>query len=274
MAQGSVATSSAKFVFAVLQLAAMSDAPLSTTEISRRLRVPVNKAYRAAITLESAGYLRRHQPDGKFEIGPVAEQLVFAAFQQFHLREAVAPYLRQIATSAEATTSLAVRVGWYAVNLALVESSGNVVSRKRRLGRAALLDTVAGGLAIIACLSPDDVKRFLAFADRHKPTSSAVRRVNLKRLAAFKRTGFVTAFADSKQLLALAIPLRDSNGDPAASITIEAPASRDVPLDGDPHIKDWLEIAVRAEKILRANPEKFANPFALLDPDEIIFAIS
>jgi DNA-binding IclR family transcriptional regulator len=247
-------TTSAKFVFAVLRLAATSNAPLSIAEISRRLSVPVNKAYRAAITLESAGYLRRHQPDGRFEIGPVAEQLVFAAFQQFHVREAIAPYLRQIATSAEATTSLAVRIGWYAVNLALVESSGNVVSRTRRLGRAALLDTIAGGLAILAYLPSDQVKRFHAFVDRHKPTSSLARRANQRRLAAFKRAGFATAFAANNQLFALAVPLRDSNGEPTASVTIEAPASRRVPLDADPLMKDWLEIAGRAERVLRADP--------------------
>jgi DNA-binding IclR family transcriptional regulator len=274
MAQDSVATSSAKFVFAVLRLAATSDAPLSITEISRRLRVSVNKAYRAAITLESAGYLRRHQPDGRFEIGPVAEQLVFAAFQQFHIRHAVAPYLRQIATSAEATTSLAVRVGWYAINLVLVESGGNVVSRTRRLGRVALLDTVAAGLAILACLPSDQLKYFLAFADRHRQTSSPAHRANQKGLAAFKRAGFATAFEADRRFFALAIPLRDSNGDPTASITIEAPASRQVPLDADPLINDWLKIAARAETILRADPGKFANPFASLDPDQIVFAAS
>ena len=274
MAQDSVATTSAKFVFAVIRLAATSDAPLSITEISRRLRVPVNKAYRAAITLESAGYLRRHHPDGRFEIGAVAEQLVFAAFQQFHSREAVAPYLRQIATSAESTTSLAVRIGWYAVNLALVESGSNVVSRTRRLGRPALLDTVAGGLAILACLPSDQVKHFLAFADRHQSVSFPASRASQKRLAVFRRAGFATSFANNKQLFVLAIPLRAADGNPMGSITVEAPASREVPLDADPLVRDWLEIATRAEKILRADPEKFANPFAFLDPDKIVFVTS
>ena len=147
MAQGSAVTASARFVFSVLRLAAAADAPLSVTEISRRLGVPVNKAYRAAVTLENAGYLRR--------ITPIAVDLksdrsrsnwCTRLFSSFTFAAAIAPYLRQIATSAEATTSLAVRIGWYAVTLALAESGSNVVSRARRLGRAALLDSDAGGL--------------------------------------------------------------------------------------------------------------------------------
>jgi DNA-binding IclR family transcriptional regulator len=271
MAQGSVATSSAKFVFSVLRLAAAADAPVSVTEISRRLCVSVNKAYRAAITLENSGYLRRNRLDGKFEIGPVSEQLIFAAFQQFPLRESVAPYLRQIATSADATTSLAVRIGWYTVTLALLESGTNVVSRTRRIGRASLLDRTAAGLAILACLPGEQVKRFFAFSARQQPTSAPNRTTTQRQLAAFRRFGFATAFATNKQLFALAIPLRAASGDPIGSILIEAPPNRDLALDEDPLGKDWIQIASQAEGVVRADPERFANPFASLDPDTITF---
>lgn len=272
MAQGSAVTASARFVFSVLRLAAAANAPLSVTEISRRLGVPVNKAYRAAVTLEDAGYLRRHPHSGRFEIGPVAEQLVYAGFQQFHLRAAIAPYLRQIATSAEATTSLAVRIGWYAVTLALAESGNNVVFRARRLGRAALLDSDAGGLAILAWLTPDEIKRFFFFAARHLSKTPPAVPTHQKRLAAFKRAGFATGSANNKQLQALAIPLRNAKGHPLASITVEAPLSRDTSLEADTLLKDWRDIVAQAERTLQSNPEKFATPYAFLDPDIIEFS--
>jgi DNA-binding IclR family transcriptional regulator len=272
MARGPAVTASARFVFAVLRLAAVADAPLSVTEISRRLGVPVNKAYRAAVTLESAGYLRRHAHTGRFEIGSVAEQLVYAVFQQFNIRGAIAPYLRLIATTAEATTSLAVRIGWYAVTLALAESRSNIVSRAPRLGRATLLDSDAGGLAILAWLTPDEVRQFFSFAANHPSQVSLAVPNHKKRLAAFKRAGFATGVANNKQLQALAIPLCDTNGRPVASITVEAPVSRALALEADPLLKDWRDIAAQAEVVVRANPETFANPYAFLDPDAVEFS--
>jgi len=272
MAQGSAVTVSAKFVFSVLRLAAVADAPLNVTEISRRLGVSVNKAYRAAVTLESAGYLRRHPQSGRFEIGSVAEQLVYAAFQQFHIRGAMAPYLRQIATSAEATTSLAIRIGWYAVTLALAESRSNIVSRARSLGRVTLLDSDAGGLAILAWLTPDELRDFFSFAANHLSQVSPATPIHQKRLAAFKRAGFATGAANNKQLQALGIPLCDARGRPVASITVEAPVNRALTLDADPLVKDWLDIAAQAEAVVRASSEKFANPYAFLDPNVIEFS--
>jgi DNA-binding IclR family transcriptional regulator len=271
MAQGSVTTSSARVVFSVLRLAAASDAPLGISEISRRLRISVNKAYRAATTLENSGYLRRNQFNGKFEIGPSAEQLIFAAFQQFPLRELVAPYLRQIATATDATTSLAVRVGWYAVTLALVESGTNVISRPRSLGGASLLDRTAAGLAILACLPGEQVKRFFVFSTHRRSKSAPNRTATQRQLTAFKRAGFVSGFDDTKQLFALGLPLRAANGDPVGSIFIEATANRQIPLNRDPAVKDWIKIAAQAEKVVRAEPERSASPFAALDPDEISF---
>jgi DNA-binding IclR family transcriptional regulator len=271
MAQDSTVTVSARFVFSVLRLVATANKPLGVTEISRHLSVPVNKAYRAAVTLENVGYLRRHASRGGFEIGAVAEQLVYAGFQVFRVRAAITPYLRQIATSAEATTSLAVRIGWYSVTLAFAESGSNVISRAQRFGRATLLDSDVGGLAILAWLMPAEIKRFLSFAAQHLSKSDLSASAYQKRLAAFKRAGFATASANNKRVQALGIPLRDVKGSPLGSITVEALVGRDIPLQADPLLKQWLEIVAQAEAVLHANPGQFATPYAFLDPDDIQF---
>jgi hypothetical protein len=37
-------------------------------------------------------------------------------------------------------------------------------------------------------------------------------------------------------------------------------------------VKDWLNIAAQAEGVVRASSEKFANPYAFLDPNVIEFS--
>jgi DNA-binding IclR family transcriptional regulator len=268
MAQKSAVTTSARLVFSVLRLIAAEKAPLGVSEISRRLDVPVNKAYRAAVTLEDAGYLKRQAHGRGFEIGPATERLVYGGFQQFPIRAAVSPYLRQLATSAQATASLAVRVGWYAITVAYAEGGRDVVPRARRLGRAVLLNEEAAGLAILGGLKAGDVRRFQTFAEKrvHRRTSRE------KKLVKAVRFGAPISVANNGQLYALAIPLRAQDGEPLASITVEAPISRGVPLDADPLLEDWLQIVAEAEATLRTHPEKFAAPYAELDPDQIDFS--
>jgi DNA-binding IclR family transcriptional regulator len=271
MTRNAAITASARFVFSVLRLAATADMPLSIADMSRRLDVSVNKAYRAAVTLERAGYLHRNA-DGRFEIGPVTEQLVYAAFEQFHIRPIVAPYLRQIATSAQATTSLAVRIGWYTVTLAVVESGSNIVSRKRRLGRASLIDSDARGLAILAWLPSAEVQKFFAFAARRSADAKRTPAISARRLAGMRFAGFAVMAPNTRQQVsALSIPLRDAAGQPIASITIDAPNGRAVPLNRDPLLKDWLEMAAQAEAAVRGRPG-FVAPYAFADPDVIDFA--
>lgn len=273
MARSATATVSARFVFTVLRLAAAADAPLSVAEISRRLGVSVNKAYRAALTLESAGYLRRNPDTARFEIGPAAERLVYAAFAQFHIRAALAPYLRQIATSAQATTSLVVPVGWYGLTLALVEGGSNVVSRARRLGRASLLNESPAGRVMLALLTASEVARFRAFAASYSARSApAAVEADDAHLAAIRAAGFDSVAPRTGQFNAIGMPLRDRDERPIAAIAIEAPPGRHVPLKADPLLADWLGMAAQAETLVRNNPEPYANPYALLDPDTIDFS--
>jgi DNA-binding IclR family transcriptional regulator len=270
MAQKPAVTTSARLVFAVLRLIAAEKTSLGVSEISRRLDVPVNKAYRAAVTLEDAGYLKRQARGRGFEIGPAAERLVYAGFQQFPIRTAISPYLRQLATSAEATASLAVRVGWYAITVAYAEGGRGVVPRARRLGRAVLLNEEAGGLAILGGLKPSDVRRFQSFASKRGGAHRGTSKTNKPAKAV--RFGVSMSIANNEQLYALAIPLRAGDSQPLASITVEAPVTRDVSLEADPLLKDWLQIVAEAEATLRTHPEKFAAPYAALDPDNIDFS--
>lgn len=258
---------SARIVLAVLRLAAVAATPLTIAEISRRLGVSVNKAYRAVATLEGAGYIRRNPVTRKFECGPVAERLVYAAFERFPIRAAMSPFLRQIATSAEATTSLVVPVGWYGVTLALVESGTHVVSRAQRLGRSAPLHRTAAGLAILAWMLPADAVRYTAFAAGRWPDAPGAADLE-RRLSGIRGAGFAAGLQwDAANMLA--IPLRGLAGEPIAALAIEAAGNRAAALDADPLLQEWLGMAAQAEDRLQANADILIGPYAHLDPDGI-----
>jgi len=80
------------------------------------------------------------------------------------------------------------------------------------------------------------------------------------------------SIANKGRLYALAIPLRVGDGQPLASITVEAPITRGISLEADPLLEDWLQIVAAAEATLRTHPQKLAAPYAELDPNKIDFS--
>jgi DNA-binding IclR family transcriptional regulator len=265
---GDVTSSSARDVFAALRCALSQDTA-SIADISRHLNISNNKAYRAVATLERLDYVRRVPPDDRFGIGAAAERLLQQAFRRLDIRTFMLPYLRQIATSANETAGLAIRVGWYSVRVANIESSTNVVTRANRLGAATLLSSDIGGLAILCTFTLREIQRYRRFV-KSDPNLARPEPDVLNRLVHIvRKTGYATCSPD--QLDAIAIPLRRDKQHASAAVTIEAPASRAVPLRQDPRLQDWLAIAAEAEAVLQVTPDKFPDAFAHLDPDQVRF---
>jgi DNA-binding IclR family transcriptional regulator len=265
-------SSSARDVFSALRLVLEGSEPLTIAEISRRLNISNNKAYRAVTTLERAEYLGRNPSTGAFAIGSVAERLVYTAFQNLHIRSAMIPYLRQIATSAEETTSLIVRVGWYGVRVANIEGPGHVVARADRLGSATMLHEDAAGLAIMSSFSDSEIGNFFQFIKTKQHRSKMViSEKALKKRVGAARADKVVIFG-GEQADAIGIPLRNSLGMALAAVSIEAPKGRAISLERDPLLPDWLITAAEAERVLHSAPDKFVNPYAHLNPNEIVFA--
>jgi DNA-binding IclR family transcriptional regulator len=266
-----VTSSSARDVFATLRNALSSPPAVSIADISRRLNITNNKAYRAVTTLERLDYLQRNPVGGNFTIGPAAERLVQQAFRRLEIRTFLLPYLRQIATSAEETAGLVIRIGWYGIRVANIESRSNVVARANRLGAATVLGDDAAGLAILSTFTAADMKRFTAFANsKSADGEGAVSKKSVSlSIEALREKGFV--IVTNEQLDAIAIPLGQVAEKASAAVTIEAPPSRTVPLHRDPRVQSWVAIAQEAEAALRVNPKRFVDPFAHLDPDTVTF---
>ncbi len=124
-------------------------------------------------------------------------------------------------------------------------------------------------MAILGGLKPGDVRRFQTFASKR---DGASRGISKNKPVKAVRFGVSISIANKGQLYALAIPLRAGDGQPLASITVEAPISRSISLEADPLLEAWLQIVATAEATLRIHPEKFTAPYAELDPDKIDFS--
>ncbi|MES2184591.1 MAG: IclR family transcriptional regulator [Pseudomonadota bacterium] len=97
----------------------------------------------------------------RYALGPLAYEIGLAAAQQFDMRSLFSPVLAELASQARETIYLILRSGDEAVCVDIVEGPSAVRVVKLQIGSRRPLGLGAGGLAILAALTPDESERVL-----------------------------------------------------------------------------------------------------------------
>jgi DNA-binding IclR family transcriptional regulator len=262
--------SSALHVFEILRLVSRTDTPPGVADISRRLDLPTSTVHRALATLEQSQYLSRLESAPRYKLGPVPQFLTRAVFRRFQLRTASLPFLKRIAQETGATTSLGVRAGYYYLRITVAYGSNDLYS-PGRLGEVKLLHGGLGGRGILAFLFVKDLRGYRRFIERRYP--KALRDLNALRALqrTSRETGFVAERSDHyADAFAFSLPIRNADDEPIASILATGPART---RGGKVLRPDWARHAEDLETMVRRDPERFRNPFAHVDPEQIILDV-
>jgi DNA-binding IclR family transcriptional regulator len=258
-------SSSAKRALRILEFVSDSDHPLGVTEIARVLNLAPATVFRSLDALSRADLVSRYQSSSRYVLGAAADRLCQSLIARFRIRELSLPYLRQLASVSGESTSLHVRLGWYSVRIASAPGTAEVTNAPAIGDTRALGDSYAGK-AILACLSSAEITRYRAWAaaqDMGWPETQE------RELRSVRKSGAALERADGGAGMKVAFPIRV--GDVAiAALTIDGPV-----LDGPPDpysspFSDWLGIVAHLESLAHAQPALFENPFAHIDPDNIV----
>jgi DNA-binding IclR family transcriptional regulator len=258
-----MSTASSRYIFEILRLVSTAERPLSATEISRSLDLSTTTAHRGLMTLERAGYVARHQLSARYVLGVMSRRLLQSFFARFALHGFAIPYMRQLAIATGETVSLFVQVGWYAVRIASVKGTKEII-HTGPVGEVRDLDDSVAGRALLAFMPDAERDRFLAA--RGRAPSAAVRRALDADLADMRASGVATeASAAQPGWAAVAFALRDGAGAAVGAIAIEGPVLKP---GGRKRGAEWSELAAsvaQMEALIRANPARFRNPYGHLD---------
>ncbi|HYM17975.1 MAG TPA: helix-turn-helix domain-containing protein [Micropepsaceae bacterium] len=255
-------SSSAIRALRILEAVGEAERPPGATEIARTLKSTPGTVFRGLDALLRFGLIARYQASAHYVLGPTADRLRHSLIAQFRVREVALPYLRQIASLSGETTSLYVKLGWYALRIASVPGT-NEITNAPPLGEAHPLGQGYPGNAILAFLPSSEISAYRAWAKRHalkSQVSSAMLKEIAKQSYAFGQPEFAGASAVS-----LSIRSAESA---VASLAIEGPV-----FDGSrpafENLRTWREIADKIESVLRAQPALGLNPFGHIDPNAI-----
>src|SRR3954463_2329107 len=116
------------------------------------MQLPPGTVFRGLDALAKHGFVARYQASSRYVIGSTVERLRRSLLARFRMREAVLPYLHQLASVSGETASLHVRLGWYGLRVASALGTGEVASTPA-LGQTYALGGHFAGKAILALLS-------------------------------------------------------------------------------------------------------------------------
>jgi len=160
-----LAVKSSRTVFEVLREMSKADGALGAADIAKMLGLPLSTAARALNTLEAAGYVARQNGSARFVIGKSGQRLAYAFMAQFPIRDLALPYLQQLTLLSGYSSSLFIRLGWYAVRIALISGTSSIVN-VAPIGETRPLTSGAPSLAMLAQLPEQELTRALQRLDR------------------------------------------------------------------------------------------------------------
>jgi DNA-binding IclR family transcriptional regulator len=230
-------------------------------DVAQTLGLPVTTAARALSTLEAAGYVVRQNGAAKFVIGKSGQRLAYAFMAQFPIRDLALPYLQQLTLLSGHSSSLFIRLGWYAVRIALISGTSSIVN-VAPIGETRPLTSGAPSLAMLAQLPEAEFARALERSS--KPLQGGLReqceRIRVQGYA-YQVSSLESGGYD------LAFPVGDPSRSILTSVALEGlivslENSRDQ-IDQARHVISALhDIVGRGSEALTAHYEH-------VDPDEI-----
>lgn len=256
-----MAVKSSRVVFEVLREISSTDAALGAGDLAKSLKLPLTTAARALNTLEAAGFVMRQNGSARFIIGKSGQRLAYAFMGQFPIRDLALPYLQQLTLLSGHSSSLFVRLGWYAIRIALISGTSSIVN-VAPIGETRPLISGAPSLAMLAQLPDDEFARAIA---RGGPSAGANLRDLCERIRVQGYAYHVSPLESGGYDLAFPI------GDPARSILASvALEGLLVSLDNSRALIDQaLQVISALQDIVARGSDALVPHYEHVDPDEI-----
>jgi DNA-binding IclR family transcriptional regulator len=256
-----LAVKSSRVIFEALREIAQASGPLSAAEIAKILSVPVTTAARALNTLEVVGYAVRANNSAKFVLGKAGQRLAYAFMAQFPIRDLGLPYLQQLTLLSGHSSSLFIRLGWYAVRIALISGTSSIVN-VAPIGEARPLTSSAPSLAMLAQLPEAE---FVRVMERSAEKSAASLREACERIRVQGYAWRVSPLESGGY--DLAFPLSDSSRSILASVALEGLIVNVE--DSRQQIDQARDAIAPLQQILLQGSSDLIPHYEHIDPDEI-----
>jgi IclR family transcriptional regulator, acetate operon repressor len=217
--------------FSILELFDEDHPEWSTTEVARRLGLPVPTAHRILAALRRHGYVSQHEETKRFRLGVAALQLGDRAREVVDLRSVAMPALRRLSQEADETALLTVLAPGHdrGVCLERVETA-QPLRLSVQPGRQLPLHAGASQKALLAYLPDDEIERVIEAGLEHLCHATITDpRLLREELATIRRRGWASSYEETNLgVWGVAVPVLSPHG-VVCAVGIAGPSPRLTP---------------------------------------------
>lgn len=195
---------------AILEAFSPQKPRLTTSEITKKTKLPKATTFRLLHTLMSLGYVLYDTESKYYYVGPQAMALGYAALASMDLRESALPYMRELSRITGQNINLGILDGIEVVYIERIRK-WEVVNINLHVGSRVSAYRTAVGRAILAFLSPEE---FRGVMDRIKQDPEAERYVRgqggplIGMLEEVRRKGYALSDEEAfKNIRAIGAPI-------------------------------------------------------------------
>jgi IclR family KDG regulon transcriptional repressor len=239
--------------FAIIELMAQGDAPVSINEVVRKLSLNKSTVFNILHTLADLKVVDRGE-DGLFRLGTQLYLLGRAAAKRSGLIRTVHPFLVQFNHATTLSAFLGIRSGLHAVILDKVDDAFDI-KISSEVGMRISLFAGASGKALLSALPDKEIDSLIAKAHLRRYTANTITEKSALKAAVRKCRRDGVAYDDEEYIpgiFALAAPLNTRRSDLQAAVWAVGLRPQ-VPVEKVPELSERLKrIAVEINSRLAA----------------------
>lgn len=212
----------------ILELLAGKTHGLSTSDLSRRVRIPKSSTSYLLRTLVSRGYVRRDVETGHHTLGIKLLSLGGQAMQGLELRDIAMPHLRHIVERTQLDTHLAILDHGDAVYIERIESPG-FIKMATWIGRRMVPHVTGVGKALICCHDRAAVEAIVAIHPLKAITPNTITSISrlMAELAKTRQRGYAIDDEEHEaRVRCVAAPIFAAGGEVVAAIGVSGTAGQ------------------------------------------------
>lgn len=210
----------------ILEAFRNSTGPLSNSEIAQRTGLSRPTVSRLAYTLEELGYLRRDR-NGRYEPGVGILAIAYPLLAGLKLRQMARPLMREYATFAGGTVSIATPFGLDFIYLQTLRMS-DTAPHLPDIGFTSALAPTACGRALLSLYTDDELQAYISEMEAKRPEEwRAIKDSTLAAIESCRERGFATSIGEWRpEIHGVAAPLYRTEDGQCLAVNCGIPSYR------------------------------------------------
>jgi DNA-binding IclR family transcriptional regulator len=209
------------------EIATYNLAGIRLVDITNNLGLERSTVHRILQCLVFENLVHEKQPGNRYVLGPLAFELGLTAGKRFDVASIFHPYLKAIADDTGDVLFLSVRSDLAFIYTDRVDGNFPLKPSMLNIGHRRPLGFGAAGAAMLSLLPDNEISEILIHNERSLMTYGGITiDAALDRVLKARTNGYATHERRSLGLKALALPIPEANGRPAAVVSLSALASR------------------------------------------------